>query len=146
MWKLRIFSKKDAHYVIFSLIILLVVSIYSRILSLMKHVLILLVMVSLTFAPATATEPCSAEMEMSVSGQSDEIILAAPDMDCCHMPGEMPDDCAVQCATACISILTVIYTPFGAYEFEAASLLHGASASSAWLTHSVTFEPPPPRI
>jgi hypothetical protein len=112
----------------------------------MRYVLLILVMVSLAFAPASATEPCSAEMEMSVSGQNDEIILAAPDMHCCQMPGEMPDDCAAECAIACISILTGISTPSGAYEFEAASLLHGVSASSAWLTHGVAFEPPPPRI
>ncbi len=112
----------------------------------MRYVLLILVMVSMAFAPATAAEHCSADMEMSVSGQSDEIILAAPDMDCCEMLGEMPDGCAAQCAVACISILTGISTPSGAYEFETASLLHDASASSAWFTHSVAFEPPPPRI
>ena len=112
----------------------------------MRYVLLILVMVSLAFAPASATEPCSAEMEMSVSGQNDEIILAAPDMDCCQMPGEMPDDCAAECAIACISILTGIPTPSGASEFEAASLLHRTPTSIIRVNHSLAFEPPPPRI
>jgi len=131
------------------LIVSLVVSSFRVIITSMRYILLILVMFSLAFAPAIASETCETGMEMTASNHS-AISLISSDMECCGMPGhesgEMPDDCATQCAIACISILTGISSPSGAYEFEAASLLLGVSASSAWLTHNLAFEPPPPRI